>query len=122
MNHETTIEKRDQIRYSSYVVGFVLSVITTLIAYFLVVNKVLPTDILIYTILGLAVVQLIVQVIFFLHIGRGTKWKTITFVFAVGVVAIVVVGSIWIMENMNYNMMDMSPQEMEQYMHENEGI
>jgi len=37
-------------------------------------------------------------------------------------VAILVGGSIWIMYHLNYNMMDMSPQEQSQYMSENEGI
>jgi cytochrome o ubiquinol oxidase operon protein cyoD len=63
-----------------------------------------------------------VQVVFFLHIGRGTHWKATSFFFMLFVVAIVVVGSIWIMNNLNYNMMDMSPNEMKQYMHDNEGL
>ena len=37
-------------------------------------------------------------------------------------VLIVVIGSLWIMHNLNYNMMHMSPQEQLQYMHDNEGI
>jgi cytochrome o ubiquinol oxidase operon protein cyoD len=109
-------------RYSSYVIGFVLSVITTLAAYFLVVNALLPQQALIYTVLAIAVVQLIVQVIFFLHIGRGSRWKLISFIFTVVVVAIVVVGSVWVMNHLNYNMMDMTPSEQHLYMSEHEGI
>jgi len=67
-------------------------------------------------------VQLIVQMVFFLHIGRGSHWKAVTFVFTAIFVLIVVVGTIWIMNNLNYNMMDMSPTEMQQYMEHNEGI
>ena len=106
----------------SYVVGFLLSVFTTLLAYFFVVNQLWPKEVLIYVVLAIAVVQLVVQVVFFLHIGRGSRWKLLTFVFTILIVAIVVVGSIWIMENLNYNMMDMSPDEMRQYMNDNEGI
>lgn len=108
--------------YMSYVVGFLLSVFTTLLAYFFVVNQLWPKEVLIYVVLAIAVVQLVVQVVFFLHIGRGSRWKLLTFVFTILIVAIVVVGSIWIMENLNYNMMDMSPDEMRQYMNDNEGI
>jgi cytochrome o ubiquinol oxidase operon protein cyoD len=70
----------------------------------------------------IAVIQLVVQLVFFLHLGQGNRWKTITFVFAGLVVLIVVVGSIWIMHNLDYNMMHMSPDQMVQYMKENEGI
>ena len=108
--------------YYSYIVGFGLSVITTFLAYYFVVNEVWPNEVLVYVVLAIAVVQLVVQVVFFLHIGRGSKWKLITFLFTVLIIAIVVVGSIWIMHNLNYNMMDMSPDEMKQYMHEHEGI
>lgn len=108
--------------YRSYVIGFVLSIVTTLLAYFLVVNKVFPTDVLVYVILGIAVVQLIVQVVYFLHVGRGGGWRLMTFVFTIFVVAILVVGSVWIMNNLDENMMHMSPDEQRQYMHENQGI
>lgn len=109
-------------RYKSYVVGFVLSIITTLMAYFIVINDLWSTQTLIIVVLVIAVIQLIVQVVFFLHMGRGSHWKLLTFIFTVLVVAIVVVGSIWIMDNLNYNMMHMTPEEMKQYMSENEGI
>lgn len=108
--------------YTAYVVGFVLSVITTFVAYFLVVSNALPTQLLIYTVLAIAVVQLIVQVVFFLHIGRGSKWKLATFFFTIFIVVLVVVGSIWIMDNLNYNMMKMTPDQQRQYMSEHEGI
>lgn len=108
--------------YISYVIGFILSVVTTLIAYFFVVNHYWPKEMLIIIVMGIAVVQLVVQLVFFLHIGRGTRWKTLTFVFAAVIILILVVGSVWIMENLNYNMMDMSPDEMNKYMSEHEGI
>jgi len=114
--------RHSPVSYVSYVVGFILSIFTTLLAYFFVVNHLLPKEALIYTVLAIAVVQLIVQVVFFLHIGRGSHWKLVTFVFTVLVVGIVVVGTIWIMNNLNYNMMDMTPTEINQYMSHNEGI
>ncbi len=116
------IEAQAPIRYRSYVLGFVLSIITTLLAYFLVVNKIFAPDILVYVVLAIAVAQLIIQVVYFLHIGRGSKWKLRTFIFTLIVVLIIVVGSVWIMKNLNYNMMDMSPDEQRQYMSEHEGI
>ena len=117
-----SIKEQAPIRYQSYVIGFVLSVATTLLAYFVVVNKLFTPAILVYVVLTIAVAQLIIQVIYFLHIGRGSKWKLRTFLFTLLVVGIVVVGSVWIMENLNYNMMDMTPNEQRQYMIENQGL
>lgn len=108
--------------FLAYIIGFVLSIITTLAAYFITVKRLWNADALIYIILSLAVVQLIVQIVFFLHIGRGSRWKAISFYFMLFVVLIIVIGTIWIMHNLNYNMMDMSPAEMKEYMHANEGI
>ncbi len=108
--------------YIAYVVGFVLSIIITLTAYFFTTNHLWPSHTLIFIILGLAVLQLIVQVVFFLHIGRGTRWKAASFYFTIFVVLIIVVGSIWIMNNLNYNMMNMSPDQTKQYMHDHEGL
>lgn len=108
--------------YLSYVIGFVLSVITTLAAYLLVVNDVLPQEILMYTVVAIALIQLFVQLVFFLHLGKKNRWKLVTFLFAFLVVLIVVVGSLWIMHNLDYNMMTMPPEQIEQYMKANEGI
>ncbi len=108
----------------SYVTGFVSSVGLTLVAYYVVVDRAFGVGALTYTVAGLAVLQLIVQLIFFLHIGqeKGTHWKLVTFIFAVLVILIVVVGSLWIMHNLDYNMMNMSPDQQKIYMHNNEGI
>jgi cytochrome o ubiquinol oxidase operon protein cyoD len=114
--------RHDAIRYRSYVTGFVLSVLITLMAYFFVVNHLWPKEALTYIIMGLAVVQLGVQLVFFLHLGRGGVWKLVTFAFALLVVLIVVIGSLWIMHNLDYNMMHMNPEQMQQYMKEHEGI
>lgn len=114
--------RHSPVPYVSYVVGFVLSIITTLIAYFFVVNELWSKEVLVYIVLGIAMVQLIVQMVFFLHIGRGTHWKALTFVFTAIIILILVVGSIWVMDNLNYNMMNMSPDEMNKYMSEHEGI
>ncbi|MBC7564908.1 cytochrome o ubiquinol oxidase subunit IV [Candidatus Saccharibacteria bacterium] len=114
--------RHDEAKYSSYIIGFVLSVVATLIAYFFVVNQLWPKEVLVYVVLGIAVVQLIIQAVFFLHIGRGSHLKAVTFAFAILVILIVVIGSIWIMNNLDYNMMRMSPDEMQLYMKQHEGI
>lgn len=101
----------------SYVVGFILSVVLTVIAYLLVVNHILSGFGLALAIMGLAAVQLVVQLVFFLHLGLDAKrrWNLAAFLFMGMVLLIIVVGSLWIMNNMNYNMM-MTPEQMDQYM------
>lgn len=117
------IESRDSgARYISYVVGFILSIIATVLAYLIVVNHVWPMSTLILVILIIAVIQLATQAVFFLHIGRGSHWKLVTFAFAILIVLIIVIGTLWIMNNLNYNMMRMTPAQEQIYMKQNEGI
>lgn len=105
----------------SYVIGFLLSLLFTLIPYYLVVNQLLPSSPLLTTILVIAVVQMIIQIVFFLHLGRGPKplYNVVFFVSTVGIILVVVVGSIWIMHHLNYNM---TPQDMSKKLIEKEGV
>ncbi len=91
---------------ASYVIGFLLSLIFTLVPYYLVVQKILEGNVLVTTIIGFAVLQLIVQVVFFLHLGREKKphWNLIFLLATVGIILMVVVGSLWIMHHLHYNM------------------
>lgn len=103
----------------SYTVGFALAIALTLTAYFLVTRRVFGGWGLVYAIIALAVVQFVVQMFFFLHVGRGAdrRWNWLATGLMLVVVFIVVVGSIWIMHNLNYRM---SPQQMNQYMRDQE--
>lgn len=122
MKKPAVSHEQAQMRYASYVVGFVLSVLTTLAAFLFVMNGLLPKDTLVYVVLGIAALQLTVQMVFFLHLGQGSRWKALTFWFTLLLLLIIVIGTIWIMHNLDYNMMHMTPDQMQQYMNENEGI
>ncbi len=122
MKKPTIQPRHSPVPYTSYIVGLVLSVITTLVAYLIVVHQVFAVSTLIYVVLIIAVVQLIVQMIFFLHLGRGSKWQMVTFIFTIVFVLIVVIGTIWVMHHLDYNMMHMSPEEMTEYMDRNQGL
>jgi cytochrome o ubiquinol oxidase subunit IV len=91
----------------SYVVGFLLSLILTFIPYFMVVNQVFKGTALLTVILGFALAQLVVQVVFFLHLGRGPKpnWNLYFFISTIGIILVVVGGSIFIINNLIYNML-----------------
>lgn len=89
----------------SYIIGFILSLIFTLIPYYMVVNHTVSGPALLTTILGFAVLQMLVQIIFFLHLGRGPKpmYNVGFFVATVGIILIVVGGSVVIINNLHYN-------------------
>ena len=92
--------------FKSYALGFVLSILLTLAAYFLVVNHLITGSMLVFTILALAVIQLWVQLILFLHVGQesGPHWKLAAWISTAGLILIVVIGSLWIMNNLSYHM------------------
>ena len=95
----------------SYITGFVLSILFTLIPYGIVTEHLFGAQSLVWGITLFAVLQLVVQVVFFLHLHRKSRphWNIIIFVFTLLIVSFLVVGSLWIMYHMNYNMMGVSP-------------
>ena len=77
---------------TNYIIGYILSVVLTFTAYILVSNQILTGWGLAYAIVGLAIVQLVVQLIYFLHIGREAepRWNLLLFDFTLVIVVIVV--------------------------------
>ncbi|MBC7708373.1 cytochrome o ubiquinol oxidase subunit IV [Polaromonas sp.] len=98
-------DENEQKTVSSYVVGFILSLIFTFTPYLLVVNHYISGRALLITILTFAMAQLLVQVIFFLHLGRGAnaRWNVYFFVGTFIAMLIVVVGSVVIISNLHNN-------------------
>lgn len=105
----------------SYIIGFLLSLVFTVIPYYLVVHKTVTGSSLLATILGFAVLQMCIQIFFFLHLGRGPKplYNVVFFVSTAGIILVVVVGSIFIMNNLYHNM---SPAEATTKLAQAEGI
>ncbi|MCI0560443.1 MAG: hypothetical protein MN733_18305, partial [Nitrososphaera sp.] len=64
----------------------------------------------------LAMVQLFVQLELFLHLSHSPRLHRAVFAFAALLVVIIVGGSLWIMNNLDYQMMQMSPTEADRYM------
>ena len=95
------------VSYKGYLVGFLLSVILTVIPFWLVMAKVLPADLTKLVILGFAAVQIVVQMVYFLHMNGKIEggWSMLSLIFTVVFVAIILAGSVWVMYHMNTNMM-----------------
>jgi len=92
----------------SYAIGFVLAVILTVVPFAAVMKGLVSGGQAVALIMGTAVVQILVHLRFFLHIdGKTDRWTLQALVFTLFVLGIVLGGSLWVMYNMNHNMMPM---------------
>lgn len=101
------IKKEYHGNLKSYMIGFIGSLIFTFISFYLVWTKRLSTDILLYTIITLCLAQAILQIRFFMHLGKEDKprWESISFFFMISCVLIIVGGTLWIMFDLNNRVM-----------------
>ena len=98
-----------------YTIGFLLSVILTAIPFWLVMGKVFnDSSTTALVILGFAAVQIVVHMIYFLHMNTRSEggWNMLALIFTIVLVVITLSGSLWVMFHMNANMMPMSIHEM----------
>jgi cytochrome o ubiquinol oxidase operon protein cyoD len=93
--------------FKDYTIGFILSVILTAIPFWLVMTHQLPPDTTKFVILGFAAVQVVVHMIYFLHMNSKSEggWNMMAMLLTVILLFIVLTGSIWVMYHMNANMM-----------------
>ncbi|MFZ0153546.1 cytochrome o ubiquinol oxidase subunit IV [Pseudomonas sp.] len=91
----------------SYVIGFILSVILTAIPFGLVMFPSMPKDITIMVVVALAVIQVVVHLVYFLHMDRSAEQRSnvATFLFTAMVIALLVGLSLWIMFSIHTSMM-----------------
>ena len=94
--------------FSGYMAGFVLSIILTAIPFWLVMGGVISNRATAVLVLGgFAVVQILVHMVFFLHMNGKIEggWTLLSTIFTVVFVAIGIAGTLWVMFHMNANMM-----------------
>jgi cytochrome o ubiquinol oxidase operon protein cyoD len=91
----------------SYLIGFVLSVILTAASFFIVMGHGMESGTAIALIAVLALVQVVVHLVYFLHLSSSSEqsWNVMAFGFTVMTAVILIGGSIWIMHNVSMNMM-----------------
>lgn len=109
---------------TSYVIGFLLSIGFTLLAYFTVAEDLFGENNF-GVIMVLALAQFVVQVVFFLHMGKTSKpsWSDIALYFMMLIVVTIVIGSMWIMSNLDYHHgAETEGQNIEEYILEEEGL
>lgn len=92
----------------SYIVGFVLSVILTVASFCIVLLNTGLSKTVIITSLGvLAVIQIFVQVTFFLHVSAAPEQRSevVSFLFSVFVALVICFGTLFVMYNVGHLMM-----------------
>ena len=111
-----------------YLWGFVLSLALTISAYWLATQHLTtnhswpPDGLLLGALIGIALAQLLAQLALFLHVGEEAKprWRLMVGLFAAMVVVVLVIGSLWIMSNLDYHMSD--PGQTDTAIMQDEGI
>lgn len=91
-----------------YVTGFVLAAILTVIPFWLVMGEVFDNrTVTALVIMAFAVVQIVVHMVFFLHMNPRSEggWTLLALAFTLIIVVITLAGSLWVMYHLNTNMM-----------------
>ncbi|MFC3338361.1 cytochrome o ubiquinol oxidase subunit IV [Paracandidimonas soli] len=107
-HHDHHDDGHGEITFRGYMTGFILAVILTVIPFWLVMGNVLESSgQTALIILGLGAVQMIVHIVYFLHMNPRAEggWNMLALIFTIIVVLIALVGSLWVMYHLNTNMM-----------------
>ncbi len=83
----------------SHVIGYIFSLVLTLVALLMVTNHVASGGMLLFVILLLATIQIFIQLFFFMHITEkhGPAYHIITLAVALFFTFAIIAGSLWIM-------------------------
>ena len=90
----------------SYALGFCLSLVLTAISFASVMTGALPRSTVLPMILAMAVLQIVVQLVCFLHMNTTSEsgWNVLALAFTAVITMILVFGSVWIMQHLDHNM------------------
>jgi cytochrome o ubiquinol oxidase operon protein cyoD len=101
--------------FKSYMIGFVLSVILTVIPFWVVMAKQaghlnIDTTSVVAIVMILGAIQIVVHMIYFLHMDTKSEggWNMMALIFTITLVVIALSGSMWVMYHLNANMMPVS--------------
>jgi cytochrome o ubiquinol oxidase subunit IV len=93
----------------SYLIGLGLATLLTIVSFYIARTTLVWQPSIPVAIGVLAIAQMGVHLVFFLHISTGPDNvnNVMALAFGVLIVALIIAGSLWIMANMNHNMMPM---------------
>ena len=109
-HHEHVHDGVDAIHVTlkGYLTGFAAAALLTILPFWLVMSgafsKTGPAD---AFILLLAAIQIVVHMVYFLHLNAKSEggWNMLALIFTIVLVVITLSGSIWVMYHLNQNMM-----------------
>jgi cytochrome o ubiquinol oxidase operon protein cyoD len=93
-----------------YVIGFILAAALTIGSFYIGATDLVWGPAIPVALIVLAIAQMGVHIVFFLHITTGpdNTNNVLALAFGIVIVALVLFGSIWIMHHLNHNMAPMS--------------
>jgi len=96
-------------RWPTYTIGYVLAGLLTAASFAMATSHLLTPASLVAALVVLAIGQMVVHLIFFLHITTAPAQKTniLAVVLTLLIITLVVIGSLWIMAQLNHNMIPM---------------
>lgn len=105
MSHNATDSSHGSMK--QYTVGFILSIILTIIPFGMVMTGGFERGVLLSAVGITAIIQVLVQLIFFLHMNASEeqRWNVIAFTYTILTIAILLIGSVWVMNYLHFNMM-----------------
>ncbi|BBI01357.1 cytochrome o ubiquinol oxidase subunit IV [Buchnera aphidicola (Nipponaphis monzeni)] len=89
--------------------GLLISIILTYLSLYIIIEQIFLKDIRLLFITLVSIIQIIVHIKYFLHISNFSdyNWSVSIFVFSAIVVLIIILGSMWIMNDLNHHLVIM---------------
>jgi cytochrome o ubiquinol oxidase subunit IV len=94
--------------FKSYITGFILSIVLTLVPFALVMSEVVASrQVILFGISGAAITQVLVHLHYFLHLDTSSanRWNVLVLLFTLLIMIIIIGGTLVVIYNLNYRMM-----------------
>ena len=106
-NTHTTHSDIPHVTVGGYLIGFVLAVVLTVTSFWLVTTGKASGEQGLIWLAVLAAAQVVVHVMFFLHVNtsKGQRWHALSFAYTILMSLVIIVGTVWVMHNVHMLMM-----------------
>jgi cytochrome o ubiquinol oxidase operon protein cyoD len=107
--YERPVGEEPEAALSTYLIGLGLAVLLTAVSFFIARTTLVWQPSIPVALAVLAVAQMGIHLVFFLHITTGpdNENNVLALAFGVLIVLLVIIGSMWIIAHLNHNMMPM---------------
>ncbi len=108
MSHDHNAAGASHGTVKQYVIGFIISVLLTVVPFYMAMHADdFSRGAIIAVVAITAIAQVLVQLVFFLHMNSSSeqRWNVIAFIYTILTIAVLMVGSVWIMNYLHSNMM-----------------